>query len=261
MSTPTPRTDEALAEDYNASFVSLGQTKTAKEARTLETELTAALARIAELEKIKPVAEGLQRMLSAADHRCESLTRQLAEAQAQLEASKKLASDRLIGLCKCGNEREELQAQLASAREESARLEAVISGGWSIRHKLGTEQAEGDSLWSVNGSGFFTDLRSAIDSARGVTSPPAVADTGEKESPWIDSNETVEVKLNEHGKRHWRETYSGYPTLQAQADAETFKTQLWTLFEVFGPVTYIGGFNHLALRPLPPPPQGKETRE
>lgn len=200
--TPTPRTNEldASGASYNDM---LAQT------RTLETELTAANARIAELdrmssdlvgeiEKQREEKESLTRQLSEAREgwhgalsKVDDANRQLSEAQTRISEQAKYISE-LREECFAVNQKlSESQAQLAAAREDGERkFHRVLSEALDI--VLGHHE-QTPTLYNVE-----EFLRSAIDSARGcpmcgestpsddcpvcaqdqLTSPPASAEPG-----------------------------------------------------------------------------------
>lgn len=148
-----------------------------------ETKLAAAKVRIAELEKRISAREALH---LSSEQEVESLTRQLSEAQAQL-AAEKVASlkqrakhaientDHIAGkgpLFKAWQKIKELEAQLASAREDSARLDWLENQDTDIF----TNHVPG---WAVGYSNDYSPtLRSAIDEARGAASCNRCDETG-----------------------------------------------------------------------------------
>ena len=157
----------------------------------LESKLTAANARIAELEKanheVSEQRDGLEKACREMQESWSQLERkylgQLSESQAQLASIAAILPDsedlELPELAKVvmqnlSDESERAnksEAQLASAREDGARIEWI---GREVAYfeLCGTEFKDG-RLISIG-----LDARIDIDSARGVTSPPAVEETG-----------------------------------------------------------------------------------
>lgn len=216
MSTPTPRTDyeEQRLDAWQAGerFVKSSL------ARNLETELSTAQARVAELEKdCLNNIEAHAKLSYQKNSEIDSLTRQLSESQAQLatireanavlqslvdNADINLEQVRMAqkGLWRTKVESaesriKELEAQLASAREDSARLdwlERQLNGSFlEIGHYEHRSQLNADDIEEWEKSGpfyvgqvshtFGKTLRSAIDSARGhLAETPAGGETERK---------------------------------------------------------------------------------
>lgn len=174
MSTTTPRTDEAAyrvwgIENVNASL-----------ARTLETELTAANARIAELEKDQsprfhvPTAllEDYRRYITELPP-CEIVADGiLVSKDVLIELVNALKNGMTKDLNTALVANKEMEAQLASAREDGEKLESQRDEALStLQHIADRKDSMGVTVLYLGSVAKTTAdrLRSAIDSARGVT--------------------------------------------------------------------------------------------
>lgn len=174
--TPTPRTDDldASGASYNDML---------SQSRTLEAELNSANSRIAELEKRDEQwkvkwestmetwsAEGVRRTEAE-----ESLTRQLSEAQALSEKQRLILVANQKIMDGAGDTIAGLKAQLASAREDGAQavdaLRDIVAIGSKEPENLHESQVQRYSAFAIS------IAATALNSARGVTSPPTPTET------------------------------------------------------------------------------------
>lgn len=273
MSSSTPRTDyeEQRLDAWQAGerFVKSSL------ARRLEIELSAALARVAELTEEIGKAQGIYKeyqkgMKSIAIER-DNYHRQLSESQAETHFIRKQRDDyredrnkandyierlgRILGST-CGDDTpekliRELQAQLASAREDGARLDWYEANWEKVFQRIAAPGYWYFDPFAERQTSRPT-LRSAIDSARGhLAETPAGRETGK--DAWQDiatapkDGTRVLVIAN-----RFNDPKSGTFQEVAVWDSEEGYWGRGTdddLEEIHPPHHW---------QPLPPPPQGKE---
>lgn len=235
MSTPTPRTDEANdgGGESDASLATFT-------IRRLQSQLTTALARVAELEKRldqSPFGDDkideLESCLGFKTGELDSLTRQLSEAQAKLASAREdmLRMDKAEELCSefnCTSDATDFFLILPKTRDNE----------------------HGPKI-------FNPTLRSAIDSARGhLAETPAGGEMGK--DAWqpiatAPKDGTEVLLLFMPSEQQCVGEWWGLDKIGIQ----------WRIAHVSGPEweAITDELQPTHWQPLPPPPQGKETRE